>query len=69
MSEKDDDIHGYRIPKGGIILPSIKWFSADPAVYPYPDEFRPDGSSGPTHHPVRMATYLGLGGGSVQAGC
>ena len=42
VSEEDDEFRGYRIPKGAIILPSIKWFSIDPSVYKDPESLRPE---------------------------
>ncbi|KAH8682197.1 cytochrome P450 [Xylariales sp. PMI_506] len=41
-TDQDDEFHGYRIPKGSIILQSIKWFSMDPAAYREPARFRPE---------------------------
>jgi cytochrome P450 len=61
MSDEEDEIHGYRIPKGAIILPSIKWFSADPAVYPDPDEFRPERFLGPKESPSPYGYVFGFG--------
>ena len=61
MSDEEDEILGYRIPKGAIILPSIKWFSADPKVYPEPDEFRPERFLGPNEAPNPYAYVFGFG--------
>ncbi|GAB1312809.1 O-methylsterigmatocystin oxidoreductase [Madurella fahalii] len=61
MSDQEDEIRGYRIPKGAIIIPSIKWFSADPAVYRDPDEFRPDRFLGPNAEPTPAAYVFGFG--------
>lgn len=61
MSDEEDEIRGYRIPKGAIILPSIKWFSADPAVYRNPDEFRPERFLGPDEPPSPYNYVFGFG--------
>ncbi|KAJ5698623.1 cytochrome P450 [Penicillium macrosclerotiorum] len=42
MADEEDEICGYRIPKGAIVLPSIKWFASDPEVYPDPEKFIPE---------------------------
>lgn len=39
---EDGEFHGYRLPEGSIILPSIAWFGADPKVYKDLEEFRPE---------------------------
>lgn len=41
-ASRDDDINGYRIPKGALILTNTWWFTHDPAVYPDPMAFRPE---------------------------
>ncbi|KAF1943820.1 cytochrome P450 [Clathrospora elynae] len=47
---KDDNIRGYRIPKGAVVLPNTWWATHDPAVYPDPMVFRPERYfSTPTH--------------------
>jgi cytochrome P450 len=42
MCDAEDEFRGYRIPKGAMILPSIKWFSMDSAVYTEPELFQPE---------------------------
>lgn len=61
MSEEEDEINGYRIPKGALILPSIKWFSADPTVYPDPESFRPERFLGPSPAPTPYTYVFGFG--------
>ncbi|KAK6334214.1 hypothetical protein TWF696_002715 [Orbilia brochopaga] len=41
-SNEEDEFHGYRIPKGSIILPSIAWFARDPKMYSEPEQFKPE---------------------------
>ena len=61
MSDQEDEFRGYRIPKGAIILPSIKWFSADPGVYQNPELFRPERFLGPAEEPSPYAYVFGFG--------
>lgn len=61
MSDQEDEYHGYRIPKGAILLPSIKWFSADPAVYPDPELFRPERFLKPNEEPSPYDYVFGFG--------
>lgn len=61
MSDAEDEIRGYRIPKGAIIMPSIKWFSADPKVYPDPESFRPERFLGPDPAPSPYDYVFGFG--------
>ncbi|KAL2170137.1 hypothetical protein VTG60DRAFT_5159 [Thermothelomyces hinnuleus] len=61
MSDQEDEICGYRIPKGAMVIPSIKWFSADPAVYPDPDVFRPERFLGPNAAPSPHNYVFGFG--------
>ncbi|CAI7591607.1 unnamed protein product [Penicillium glandicola] len=42
MADEEDEIRGYRIPKGAMVLPAIKWFASDPELYPNPEEFIPE---------------------------
>jgi cytochrome P450 len=41
-STEDDEILGYRLPKGTTFLPNNWWFTHDPSVYPKPMEFIPE---------------------------
>ena len=61
MSDQEDEYRGYRIPKGAIILPSIKWFSADPGVYPDPELFRPERFLEPNEEPSPYEYIFGFG--------
>lgn len=42
VAQKDDELHGFRIPKGAILMPSTWWFTRDPAVYHDPERFLPE---------------------------
>lgn len=42
VATEDDNIAGYNIPKGSVLLPNIWWFTHDPATYSEPMEFRPE---------------------------
>ena len=61
MSEQEDEHNGYRIPKGAILLPSIKWFSADGGVYKDPESFKPERFLGPDEEPSPYAYVFGFG--------
>lgn len=61
MSDEEDEFRGYLIPKGAILLPSIKWFSANPEVYPDPEIFRPERFLGPNEAPSPSAYVFGFG--------
>lgn len=61
MSDEEDEYQGYRIPKGAILLPSIKWFSMDPAVYPDPVSFKPERFLGPNPAPSPYTYVFGFG--------
>ena len=61
MSDQEDEYHGYRIPKGAILLPSIKWFSADPGIYPDPELFKPERFLKPNEEPGPYNYVFGFG--------
>ena len=61
MSEQDDEYSGYRIPKGAILLPAIKWFSMDPKVYPDPELFKPERFLEPNVEPSPYDFVFGFG--------
>ncbi len=61
MSDEEDEYRGYRIPKGAMLMPSIKWFSMDPEVYPDPELFRPERFLGPDEAPSPYAYIFGFG--------
>ncbi|KAF2819467.1 cytochrome P450 [Ophiobolus disseminans] len=42
MSNSEDFINGYRIPKGTLLMANTWWFTHDPAVYPDPMVFKPE---------------------------
>ena len=39
---EDDELHGYFIPKGTIVIPNIFAMNHDPEIFPDPDVFRPE---------------------------
>lgn len=41
-AQADDELHGLRIPRGAILVPSTWWFTRDPAVYHDPEKFMPE---------------------------
>ncbi|KAK7420803.1 hypothetical protein QQX98_002607 [Neonectria punicea] len=41
-SSQADEIDGYAIPKGAMLLPNVWHFTHDPAVYPEPMTFKPE---------------------------
>lgn len=61
VSEQEDEIEGYRIPKGALIMANIKWLSMDPAVYGSPEQFRPERFLGPNEEPSPYAYVFGFG--------
>lgn len=61
MSDEEDEFRGFRIPKGAMVLPSIKWFSADPGVYREPEAFRPERFLGPDPEPSPSQYVFGFG--------
>ncbi|KAL7623778.1 hypothetical protein AAE478_005331 [Parahypoxylon ruwenzoriense] len=61
QSDEEDEIRGYRIPKGAIVLSSAKWFSLDPEAYQDPEAFRPERFLGPTPEPSPHAYVFGFG--------
>ena len=61
MSDEEDKYRRYRIPKGAMLMPSIKWFSMDPEVYPDPESFRPERFLGPGEVPSPYSYVFGFG--------
>ncbi|KPM39026.1 O-methylsterigmatocystin oxidoreductase [Neonectria ditissima] len=41
-SSQDDEMDGYAIPKGAMLLPNVWYFTHDPAVYAEPMTFKPE---------------------------
>ncbi|EPS45068.1 hypothetical protein H072_1058 [Dactylellina haptotyla CBS 200.50] len=60
-TDEEDVFHGYRIPKGSIIMPSLGWFSRDPTRYPEPDRFNPDRFLGPNPQEDPHTFVFGFG--------
>ncbi|RPD69171.1 cytochrome P450 [Lentinus tigrinus ALCF2SS1-7] len=42
LAMEEDEYRGYRIPRGALMIPNPWAYSRDPAVYPDPEEFRPE---------------------------
>lgn len=63
LTAEDDEIGGYRIPKGTRVLFSVWTTHRDPGVYPDPEAFRPERwlGDGPASRPRHA--YLPFGGG------
>lgn len=61
MSDEEDEYRGFRIPKGAMLLPSIKWFASDPAVYPDPKSFKPERFLGPNEALSPYSYIFGFG--------
>ncbi|KAL5114903.1 hypothetical protein ACEQ8H_007221 [Pleosporales sp. CAS-2024a] len=54
----DDQVDGYRIPKGAVVLANTWWFTHDPDVYPEPMAFKPERHLGDEPCPdPRMYTF------------
>lgn len=61
VAQADDELHGYRIPKGAILMPSTWWFSRDPAVYHDPERFMPERYLAPFGEPDPAGFVFGFG--------
>ncbi|KAH9055688.1 cytochrome P450 [Lactarius vividus] len=56
---EDDDVDGYRIPKGAIILPNIWAMNMNEKKYEHPERFSPERYLGPT--PALESPVFGFG--------
>jgi hypothetical protein len=61
VSDEEDHIAGYRIPKGALLLPAIWWFTRDPEVYHDPEMFKPERYSEPYNEPLPTDVTFGFG--------
>lgn len=61
VAQTDDELHGYRIPKGAVLMPSTWWFSRDPAVYHQPERFMPERFLAPFEEPDPAGFVFGFG--------
>ncbi|KAH7317139.1 cytochrome P450 [Stachybotrys elegans] len=61
MVSEDDRYHGYLIPKGALIMPSIAFMGRDPAVYHDPEAFKPERFTEPFNEPPTPSTAFGFG--------
>lgn len=60
-AEKDGEYRGYRIPKGAILLPTLAWFTQDPAVYHERELFKPERYMAPYNEPDPRSYMFGFG--------
>jgi hypothetical protein len=60
-ADEDAEYLGYRIPKGAVLLPSIAWFTHDPAVYHEPELFKPERFLAPYSEPDPRSVVFGFG--------
>ncbi|TKA78809.1 hypothetical protein B0A55_02231 [Friedmanniomyces simplex] len=58
-TDEEDNINGYRIPKGASLLPAIWWFTRDPATYHDQETFKPERFMDPCSEP--LATNMTIG--------
>jgi cytochrome P450 len=61
VSEQEDELEGYRIPKGALVMPAIWWFGHDPAVYHDAEEFKPERYLESYNEPVPTQFTFGFG--------
>lgn len=61
VAQVDDELHGFRIPKGAILMPSTWWFTRDPAVYHDPERFLPERFLAPFDEPDPAGFVFGFG--------
>ena len=61
VSDEEDSIAGYRIPKGALLLPAIWWFTRDPDVYHDAETFKPERYSEPYCEPQPTDVTFGFG--------
>lgn len=60
-AQAGDELHGFRIPKGAILMPSTWWFTRDPAVYHMPERFMPERFLAPFEEPDPAGFVFGFG--------
>ncbi|KAG9564067.1 putative cytochrome P450, partial [Aureobasidium melanogenum] len=61
VTDREDTINGYRIPKDSILQPAIWWFTRDPAVYHDPETFKPERFLPPYNEPPATSFTFGFG--------
>ncbi|KAK7697636.1 hypothetical protein SLS64_013375 [Diaporthe eres] len=59
--QADDELHGFRTPRGAILMPSTWWFTRDPAVYHDPERFMPERYLAPLEEPDPAGFVFGFG--------
>ena len=60
-AQADDEVHGFHIPKGAILIPSTWWFSRDPVVYHDSERFLPERYLAPFEEPDPAGFVFGFG--------
>lgn len=60
-AQAEDEIQGFRIPRGAVLVPSAWWFSRDPAVYHDPEGFIPERYLAPFREPDPAGFVFGFG--------
>jgi cytochrome P450 len=61
VADEDDTINGVTIPKGAVLIPSIWWFTRDPATYHDPEAFKPERFLEPYKEPSATNVTFGFG--------
>ncbi|KAL2278811.1 hypothetical protein FJTKL_14150 [Diaporthe vaccinii] len=61
VAQADDELHGFRIPRGAILMPSTWWFTRDPSVYDEPDRFMPQRYLAPLEESDPAGFVFGFG--------
>jgi fumagillin biosynthesis cytochrome P450 monooxygenase len=61
LVDEDTELRGYLIPKGANVLPAVRWFLHDPAVYLNPESFNPDRHLSPRNEPDPRDLIFGFG--------
>lgn len=60
-TQADDELRGFRIPRGAILMPSTWWFTRDPTVYRDPEIFNPERYLAPLDEPDPAGFVFGFG--------
>ncbi|KER00066.1 hypothetical protein AUEXF2481DRAFT_31 [Aureobasidium subglaciale EXF-2481] len=61
VTDKEDVLQGYRIPRDSLLLPAIWSFTRDPTVYHDPESFKPERFQAPYNEPPATAFTFGFG--------
>jgi cytochrome P450 len=60
-TDREDNIAGYRIPKGSYLLPAIWWYTRDETVYHDSETFKPERFQEPYNEPYATNVTFGFG--------